>query len=145
MAPVKEGDTVKIHYTGKLENSEVFDSSRDREPLEFKLGAGGLIPGFETAVMGMHPTDTKTVTIPSDQAYGPKMDQLIFEVERTQLPHDLEPQAGMQLAVTSPDGKQVPVWILEVMEKTVKLDGNHPLAGKDLIFDLELVEIVSAA
>jgi peptidylprolyl isomerase len=144
MASVKQGDTVKIHYTGKMENGEVFDSSRDREPLEFKLGGGGIIPGFEAAVMGMNPSDTKTVNIPSDQAYGPKMDQLIFEVERTQLPEDMEPQAGMQLGVTNPEGKQVPVWILEVMEKTIKLDGNHPLADKDLIFDLELVEIVSA-
>jgi peptidylprolyl isomerase len=136
----KNGDTVRVHYTGKLENGTLFDSSSDGDPLEFKLGEGELIPGFEQAVQGMKTGDTKTVTIPVDEAYGPRRDELIMVVEKSQLPSDLETSVGEQLEMTQGDNTFV-VTITEATDDTVTLDANHPLAGEALIFDLELVEI----
>ncbi|RMD97446.1 MAG: peptidylprolyl isomerase [Calditrichaeota bacterium] len=142
MAQVKNGDTVKVHYTGKLQDGTVFDSSLDREPLEFTLGEGHLIPGFEQAVLGMNPGDKKTEVIPADLAYGPRRDELVLEVERDRIPPDIKPEVGLQLQMSSQDGRTTTVVISSVNESTVELDANHPLAGKDLVFDIELVEIV---
>ncbi|NIR46339.1 MAG: peptidylprolyl isomerase [Gemmatimonadetes bacterium] len=141
MSKAENGRTVKVHYTGKLEDGSVFDSSRDREPLEFTVGEHRLIPGFEKAVEGMEVGDTKTVTIEKDDAYGPRRDDLVFEVQKGVLPEDLDPQVGQMLHYKQEDGPPVPLTITDVKESTVTLDGNHPLAGKDLTFELELVEV----
>jgi len=138
---VKEGDTVKVHYTGRLQDGTVFDTSVGSEPLEFTLGQGQTIPGFEQAVAGMQVGDNKTVTIPVNKAYGPRRDDLILEVSRVELPEDLEPNVGMQLQSIQPDGSALVFTITEVSDTTIKVDGNHPLAGQDLKFDIELVEI----
>ena len=142
MAQAKNGDTVKIHYTGKLEDGTVFDSSDGRDPLEFTLGEGQVIPGFEEAVLGMTANDSKTMTIPSDNAYGPRREEMVVEVDRDQFPPDVTPEVGQQLQMQRPDGQKMVVAVAEVSESTVKLDANHPLAGKDLTFDINLVEIV---
>lgn len=143
MSEAKKGDTVKVHYTGKLKDGSVFDSSKDRDPLEFTLGEGQLIPGFEEAVIGMEEGSDSTVDIPVDKAYGQPQDELKMEVPKTELPDDIDPQVGMQLQVQQTEsGRSVPVTITEVKDETITLDANHPLAGKDLVFDIELVEIV---
>lgn len=134
------GDTVRVHYTGRLDDGSVFDSSRDREPLEFTLGEGQVIAGFDSAVTGMSPGQTETVTIPADEAYGEKREDLVFAVPREQLPPEITPEVGMQLQMQQ--GQQVAVvTITRVEPSQVTIDANHPLAGKDLTFDLELVEI----
>jgi FKBP-type peptidyl-prolyl cis-trans isomerase 2 len=140
----KTGDTVKVHYTGRLQDGTVFDTSVGSEPLEFTLGQGQVIPGFEQAVIGMQVGESKTVTIPVDQAYGPRRDDMILEVNRDELPDDLEPTVGMQLQMNQGDGGIVIVTITEVSETTIKVDANHPLAGQDLTFDIELVDIVGS-
>ncbi len=142
MSKVKEGDTVKVHYTGTLKNGEVFDSSKDKEPLEFTLGEGQLIPGFEKAVVGMDVGDSASIDIPSDEAYGEEREDLIINVPKDQLPDDVTPQVGMQLQVNQGNGEPIPVRIKEVGETELTLDANHPLAGKDLSFEIELVEKV---
>lgn len=142
MAAAKSGDTVKVHYTGKLDDGTVFDSSADREPLEFKLGAGQIIPGFEEAVLGMNPGDSTTTKIPKEKAYGERKDENILTVERGRLPDDIKPEVGHMLTVSQPDGSSFNVTVIDLNDKEVTLDGNHPLAGKDLTFDIELVEIV---
>jgi len=139
-AVAKNGDTVKVHYTGKLQDGTVFDTSVGSEPLEFTLGQGQIISGFEQAVIGMRAGESKTVTIPVDQAYGPYYDDMVLEVERDELPEDLEPEVGMQLQMNQGDGGIMIVTITEVSETTIKIDANHPLAGQDLTFDIELVE-----
>jgi len=141
LSKAKDGDTVKVHYTGTLEDGEVFDTSREREPLEFKLGEGQLIPGFEKAVKGMSEGDSAQVDIPSNEAYGEAREDLVIKVPKDQLPNDVEPQVGMQLQVNQPNGQPIPVRITEVGENDLTLDANHPLAGKDLTFDIELVEL----
>jgi len=141
LAKAKNGDTVKVHYTGKLNDGSVFDSSQDREPLEFTLGEGQLIPGFEKAVEGMEVGDNTTVEIPSDEAYGERRDDLELEVAKNELPGDIDPEVGMQLQMKQQEsGQAIPVQITAVEDEKVKLDANHPLAGKDLTFDIELVE-----
>ncbi len=135
------GDTVKVHYTGRLQDGTVFDTSIGSEPLEFTLGQGQIISGFEQIVIGMKVSETKTVTIPADQAYGQHRDDMIFEVARDELPVDLDPKVGMQLQKNQADGGILIVTITEVTETTIKTDANHPLAGQDLTFDIELVEI----
>lgn len=142
MSKVKEGDTVKVHYTGKLtDEGSVFDSSEDREPLEFTLGEGQLIPGFEDAVIGMEEGDSTTVDIASDDAYGERREDLELEVAKSDLPDNVEPEVGMQLQMQQQEnGQAIPVQITAVEDEVVKLDANHPLAGKDLTFDIELVE-----
>jgi FKBP-type peptidyl-prolyl cis-trans isomerase 2 len=137
----KTGDTVKVHYTGRLQDGTVFDTSVGSEPLEFTLGQGQIIPGFEQAVIGMQVGESKTVTIPADQAYGPHRDDMVLEVERDKLPADIDPRVGMQLQMNQGDGGIIIVTITDVSETTVKIDANHPLAGQDLTFDIELVEI----
>jgi peptidylprolyl isomerase len=142
MEQVKSGDKVRVHYHGKLRNGETFDSSNGREPLEFTVGGGQVIPGFDNGVMGMQVGDKKTVEIASGDAYGEKNDEMIIEFPKAQFPPDMNPEAGMQLMMNNGSGQQFPVTITEVREDTVMLDANHPLAGQDLIFDIELVEIV---
>ncbi|MFN6944964.1 MAG: peptidylprolyl isomerase [Cytophagaceae bacterium] len=141
MSQAKKGDTVKVHYTGKLKDGNVFDSSANREPLQFTLGEGKVIPGFEDAVLGMNVGDKETVEIPSEQAYGEKREDMVISVPLTEVPQDIKPEVGMQLSVQQQDGQQVPVMITAVTEEEVKLDANHPLAGEDLIFDIELVGV----
>ena len=140
-AQAKNGDTVQVNYTGKLADGTVFDSSVGREPLEFTLGAGQVIPGFEKAVFGMKVGEKKTVTIPVDEAYGPRRDDLVGELPREKLPSGLTPEVGQQLVMTRPDGAKVIVTITSVSDNTVMIDANHPLAGKDLTFEIELVKI----
>ena len=141
MSKVKEGDTVKVHYTGTLQNGEVFDTSENREPLEFTLGQGQLIPGFEKAVTGLTVGDSTTVDIPSKEAYGEVREDLIISVPKAQLPEDIEPQVGMQLQVNQPDGQPVPVRVTEIGDENLTLDANHPLAGQDLSFKIEVVDL----
>ncbi len=141
MSKAETGNTVKVHYTGRLDDDTQFDSSAGRDPLEFTLGTGQVIPGFEEAVTGMSIGDSKTVTIPADQAYGPHHADLILVVERSQIPAHLNPEVGQQLEIHQQDGRAAAVVITEVTDESVSLDANHPLAGQDLIFDLELVEI----
>jgi peptidylprolyl isomerase len=141
LSKAKNGNTVKVHYTGKLNDGSVFDSSENKEPLEFELGSGKLIPGFEKAVTGLSVGDSTTVTIPAGEAYGDVNEELILNVQKDRLPADIQPEVGMQLQVQQPNGQPVPVVISEVKDDQVILDANHPLAGKDLIFDIEVVEI----
>ncbi|WP_178987774.1 FKBP-type peptidyl-prolyl cis-trans isomerase [Winogradskyella schleiferi] len=141
MSQVKENDTVKVHYTGKLKNGQVFDSSLEREPLEFTLGKGMLIPGFEKAVIDMEVNDKKTVDIPMEDAYGDVKKELFHKVDRAQLPPEVKPEVGLGLASRDEQGNEHQFRIVEVNEDNVIVDGNHPLAGQELVFDLELVEI----
>ncbi len=143
MALAKNGDTVKVHYTGRFEDGTVFDTSADREPLEFTLGERQVIPGFERAVVGMKKGESKTVQIPPDQGYGSHQAHLVFQVGRETLPQELDPEVGQHLELQQPDGQTVVLTITEVSASNVTLDANHPLAGKELTFNLELVEIVS--
>ncbi len=141
MQQVKSGDTVKVHYHGKLTDGSTFDSSEGREPLEFEVGSGSVIPGFDAGVTGMVVGDKKTVTIPADEAYGQKQAEMIMEFPMDRFPEDMNPEVGMQLNMSNGSGQNFPVVIREVREESVMLDANHPLAGEELIFDLELVEI----
>lgn len=138
---VKDGDTVRVHYTGSLGDGSVFDTSVGREPLELTIGKGEVIPGFEKAVRGLQVGETNKVTIPAKEAYGLYRDDLKLVVERSQLPENLEPVVGQQLQLRRKDGKAIRVVITEVSEKTVTIDANHPLAGKDLTFEIQLVEV----
>ncbi len=144
MLSAKNGDTVRVHYTGKLEDGTIFDTSARREPLQFTLGERSLIRGFEQAVVGMAVGESKQVRIAADQAYGAHREDLVFEVERGVLPPNVEPTVGQRLEYRQKDGTPVPLTVTDVSDSTVTLDSNHPLAGKDLTFDLELVEIVGA-
>ena len=141
MSQVKENDTVKVHYTGKLADGQVFDSSLEREPIEFTMGQGQLIPGFEKGLLDMKVNEKKTINIPSEEAYGSPRQELIQEVDKKQLPEDIKPEPGMGLVSKSPDGREMNLVVREVKDDSIVVDGNHPLAGKDLTFDLEVVEI----
>ena len=141
MAQAKTGDTVKVHYTGKLNDGSVFDTSEGREPLEFKIGGGQVIAGFDEALSGMEVGESKTVTIPADKAYGPHQQEMVMVVDRSKLPDELEPQMGQQLQVGQPDGQTFVVTVAAISGEEVTLDANHPMAGKDLTFELQLVEI----
>ena len=143
MAQAKAGDTVSIHYTGKLDDETVFDSSRGAQPLTFTLGAGQVIPGFDRGVLGMAPGEEKTITIPADEAYGAHRDDLVGQVERSVFPADLKPEVGQQLQMQDPTGQTLVVTVKDVNDATVTLDANHPLAGENLTFELELVAIES--
>jgi FKBP-type peptidyl-prolyl cis-trans isomerase SlpA len=141
MSQVKENSTVKVNYTGKLSEGQVFDTSEGKEPIEVTLGQGSLIPGFEKGLIDMALNEKKTITIAKEEAYGEVNPSLIQEVEKSQLPQDMAPQVGMGLVSKSPDGQEINLVVVEVKEESIVVDGNHPLAGKDLIFDLEVVEI----
>ncbi len=141
MSQVKENNTIKVNYTGKLSNGQIFDTSKGKEPIEFVLGQGRLIPGFEKGLIDMKLNEKKTIEIAKDQAYGDVNDNLIKEVNKTELPQDMEPKVGMGLVSKSPDGKEINLMVVEVKDESIVIDGNHPLAGQDLIFDVEVVEI----
>ncbi|MGE4552388.1 MAG: peptidylprolyl isomerase [Desulfovibrionaceae bacterium] len=141
MTQAKTGDTVRVHYTGTLDDGTVFDSSVEREPLEFTLGGGQVIPGFENGVLGMAPGETKSVSIAPAEAYGDYNPEAMVRVPRKQFPPDIDPEVGMMLQVRLEDGRPAHVVVVEVGEEEVALDGNHPLAGKTLTFALSLVEI----
>jgi peptidylprolyl isomerase len=142
MTQAKAGDTVRIHYTGTLDNGTRFDSSEGREPLEFNLGGGQVIPGFDAAVDGMAVGESKTVTIPAAEAYGERHEQLVQQVPREMLPDTIEPAVGMQLQSQSPEGQVMNLVVTEVNDASITVDANHPLAGQALTFSIELVEIV---
>ena len=143
MAQVKKGDTIKVHYKGTLQDGSIFDSSEGREPLEFTVGENMVIHGFDHGVIDMNVGDKKTFNIPCLEAYGEINEDLMIEVPKAELPAELgEPQVGTQLSMVSPEGYEMPVEIVEVKENSILLNGNHPLAGADLIFDVELVEIM---
>lgn len=141
MSQVKENDTVKVHYTGKLSNGQVFDSSLERDPLEITLGQGALIPGFEKGIIDMKLNEKKTINIPVAEAYGEVQKELLYEVKKEQLPPDMAPEVGMGLASKDENGREVQFRIAEVNEDHIIADANHPLAGHDLTFELELIEI----
>ena len=141
MSQAKSGDTVKIHYTGTLADGTQFDSSAGRDPLEFALGSGQVIPGFDQAVDGMAVGESKSITIAPDDAYGQRHDQLVQDVPKSALPDDMQPEVGMQLQSESPDGQVIQLVITAVADDTITVDGNHPLAGHELKFDIELVAI----
>ncbi|EMY81496.1 peptidylprolyl isomerase [Psychroflexus gondwanensis] len=144
MSQVKEKDTVKVHYTGKIATSgQVFDSSLEREPIEFTLGEGTIIPGFETGVLNMKEAEKKTIEIPKEEAYGEVKEELFQQVGKDQLPEDIKPEVGMGLVSQNPDGTERQLRVAEVNEDHIVVDANHPLAGHDLTFELELVEIKS--
>ncbi|MGE5105981.1 MAG: FKBP-type peptidyl-prolyl cis-trans isomerase [Sphingobacteriales bacterium] len=136
-----KGSTVKVHYTGRLTSGEEFDSSAGREPLEFEVGAGMMIKGFDDAVVGMSVGDKKTITIPPHEGYGESNPEMIIDFPRDRFPAEMVPEAGMQLNMSNGAGQNFPVTIVEVKEDSVTLDANHFLAGKDLIFDIEIVEV----
>ncbi len=141
MATAKAGDNVKVHYTGTLDDGTVFDSSTGGEPLAFTLGSGQVIEGFEKAVMGMNEGESKTITIPPDQAYGDRVDTLVQTVPRNQVNLGVDPEPGMEVSMQTADGSTIPLLITEVTDTTVTFDANHPLAGESLRFDLTLVAI----
>lgn len=141
MAGVKEGDTVKVHYTGRLGDGSVFDTSAEREPLEFTVGAGTVIPGFEQAVLGLLPGESTDTTISPENAYGPRSDELVTNVNKEQLPEDMEISIGQQLQVSMQNGQTAVVMVTDVTESFITIDANHPLAGQELTFSIEVVEI----
>lgn len=141
MAQAKSGDNVKVHYTGKLDDGTVFDSSVDREPLEFTIGNGQLIKDFEQAVIGMNPGEYKTVKIPSENAYGPRRDEMLIVVDRSQFPENLEPKIDQQLQIRNQNGQSTVAKVVDISGTNVTLDANHPLAGQDLTFEIQLTEI----
>ena len=145
MSEAKAGDTVKIHYTGTLDDGTQFDSSAGRDPLEFELGGGQVIPGFDKAVEGMAVGDNKSVRIEAEDAYGQRHEQLVQEVPRSALPEDLTPEVGMALQSQSPDGRMMVLTVTSVEDDSITVDANHPLAGQPLNFDIELVEIGGGA
>jgi peptidylprolyl isomerase len=141
MSQAKNGDTVKMHFTGRLQNGEVFSKSEEDQPIELTLGTGELIPGVETGIVGMEVGEKKTITVPPEQAYGPRQEELVVQVKRSDLPEHISPSIGKPLRIRQSDGNDIQVFIADMTENTVTLDGNHPLAGLTLFFDLELVEI----
>ncbi|HEY8388731.1 MAG TPA: peptidylprolyl isomerase [Parasegetibacter sp.] len=145
MQQAKSGDTVRVHYHGRLTDGTTFDSSEGREPLEFELGSGMVIAGFDNGIIGMAIGEKKTINIPVAEAYGDPSPEMIVEYPRDQFPDDMQPETGMRLNMTNGSGQVIPVSITEVKEEVVVLDANHPLAGKDLVFDVELVEIISGS
>ena len=142
MEQVKDGDVVRVHYTGKLTNGEQFDSSEGREPLEFTVGAGQMIKGFDDAMPGMTVGEKKTINIPADDAYGQKDEHAIIEFPKQNIPKDMKLDVGMQLQLRNEQGQPFPVTVAEIKDDVVVLDANHMLAGKELVFDIELMEIV---
>jgi FKBP-type peptidyl-prolyl cis-trans isomerase 2 len=141
MQSVKNGDTVKVHYHGRLTNGTTFDSSEGRAPLEFQVGAGMVIKGFDNGVVDMKVGEKKTLNIPVDEAYGPKNEELIMDFPKGNIPADLNPEVGMELQMSNPEGQVFPVKVAAIGTEFITLDANHPLAGEPLVFDIELVEI----
>lgn len=135
------GDRVRVHYTGTLDDGTVFDSSRDGDPIEFEVGSGEVIAGFDRAVTGLEVGETREVELEPDDAYGQRSDELVIDVDRADLPEDLDPEVGQTLAVEDPDGEEMAAWVAEVGEDAITVDLNHPLAGRTLTFEVELVDI----
>ena len=142
MKQAKNGDTVKVHYTGKLKDGNVFDTSTNHAPLQFTIGDGQIIPGFEQAVIGMNPGESKTTNVSMDEAYGPHRKENLLEVNREHFPAHTEPKVGQQFQIPQQNGRKLIVTVADISESSITLDANHPLAGKDLTFDIELVEIL---
>ena len=138
---VKTGDTIRVAYTGKLESGEVFDTSKGREGLKFTVGAGQLIKGFDQAVVGMAMGEKKTVTIPPEEGYGPRDESRVIDIPKSSIPEGMEIKEGMQLQLSDPNGNPVPAVVAEVSEKAVKMDVNHVLAGRNLVFEIEIEEM----
>ncbi|MBN7757500.1 peptidylprolyl isomerase [Nitratireductor aquimarinus] len=143
MSQVKSGDVVRIHYTGKLADGTQFDSSAGREPLEFKVGSGQIIPGLDRQIQGMKQGESGTLTIPAAEAYGARDENQVQVVPRTALPPEMEVQVGSNLQATTPDGNQISLTVVGVSEAEITVDANHPLAGHDLVFEIEIVEVVA--
>jgi FKBP-type peptidyl-prolyl cis-trans isomerase 2 len=141
MSHAKDGDTVKVHYTGRLENGEVFANSKDGEPLEFTIGSGEFITGLEKGIIGMEVREAKTIAVPPEKAYGPRSKELIVKIRKADLPEQISLAIGLQLRLQRPDGSHIDLLITDMDEDTVTLDANHPLAGNTLVFNVELVEI----
>ncbi|EGV52249.1 FKBP-type peptidyl-prolyl cis-trans isomerase [endosymbiont of Riftia pachyptila (vent Ph05)] len=141
MSQAQNGDSVKIHYTGTLDDGTQFDSSEGQEPLEFQIGSGMVIPGFDSAVSGMSIGEKKSVRIPAEEAYGERDDELVHNVPRDALPDDMEVEVGMPLQAQSPDGQVVQMTVVEMDDSSIRVDANHPLAGQALTFAIELVSI----
>ena len=144
MQQVKSGDKVKVHYHGRLDNGETFDKSEGREPLEFEVGSGMVIKGFDDGVTGMAVGEKKTINIPFNEAYGPKNPEMIIDMPKDRFPKDMEIEIGMPLGMSDSQGNQFQVVVTQIKEESVVLDANHPLAGQDLTFNLELIEIVGS-
>lgn len=141
MQKVKSGDKVKVHYHGKLTNGETFDSSAGRQPLEFEVGSGMVIKGFDDGVTGMSVGEKKTVNIPYNEAYGPRNTEMMFDVPKENFPKEMQLEIGMPLMMSDPSGQNIEVVVAQIKESSVVLDANHPLAGQDLVFEIELVEL----
>jgi FKBP-type peptidyl-prolyl cis-trans isomerase 2 len=139
---VKKGDTIQVHYTGKFEDGKEFDSSLNRQPLQFEVGAGRVIKGFEDAVIGLQAGEKKTVTVSAEDAYGSFDENLLIEIPKKNVPEGVTPEVGMRLQLVNQQGQAAHVVVTEILDKTVRLDANHPLAGKTLVFDLEVLEIL---
>ncbi len=140
---IRTGDTVSVHYTGKVEKGEVFDSSKGRRPLTFTVGAGQIIRGFDEAVVGMLAGETKTVTIPPEMGYGPRREELVVDIPRDTVPEGMDLEKGMMIELVDPQGNKIPAEVFEILDEVVKMDLNHFLAGKTLVFDIEIVELTS--
>lgn len=141
MSQARNGDTVKVHYIGKLEDGKIFDSSKNRQPLEFTIGSGSVMPSIENGIIGMEIGDTKAIEIPPEEAFGPRNEELVVEIKRGDLPEDIIPYLGQRLQMRQPNGNFINLIITDMSEDTITLDANHPLAGHTLLFDVELVEI----
>lgn len=139
---IEDGKKVKIHYTGTLDDGSTFDSSEGRDPLEFEMGAGMVIPGFENGVREMEAGEKKTITILAAEAYGERNEEMVMEFGKDRLPEGLDPEVGMGLQMQGPQGQMIPVQVTAVGEEEITIDANHPLAGKTLNFELELVEVL---
>jgi len=141
LAQAQYGDEVTIHYTGKLEDGTVFDTSTERSPLHFAIGDGQIIPGLERAILGMSPGESRTIRVPMDEAYGPRREEMILLVDRNEFPVHMKPEAGQLVEMRHPDGRRITVTVMDISQSRVTLDANHPLAGKDLTFDIQLLEM----
>ena len=142
MAQAQNGDKVRVNYTGTLKDGTVFDSSLERDPMDFTIGGDQLIPGFQNAVVGMTQGDKKTVNIKAEEAYGPYQKQLLQEIAKSNLPADLEVEQGTRLSANDGHGNTIPLTVVEVKEDTITIDANHPLAGEDITFEITLVDII---
>lgn len=141
MAQAKRGNVVKVHYVGTFEDGTIFDTSREREPLPFTIGEGEVIPGFEEAVVGMNPGESKKVVISAENAYGLRHEEMVLVVDREHLPEGVDPQVGQQYQIPQSDGQSIVVTVTDTSDSSVTLDGNHPLAGRELTFEIELLEV----
>jgi peptidylprolyl isomerase len=142
MVQAKQGHTVQVYYKGKLLAGDIFDTVAKRNFVQFTIGEGQIFPGFEEAVVGMNPGESKTITVPAHKAYGPRRPEMVHVVDRNQLPADLKPEIGQQLEIRKGDGQTNTARVTDVSESSVTLDANHPLAGQNLVFDIELTEIL---